>query len=88
MARVADRYKDNVAGKFYTDSQCIDCDLCRQTAPDFFSRNPEGGFSYVSSQPQTPEDVKLCQQALEECPVEAIGNDGEKVPSGPTPVST
>lgn len=78
MARIADRYQDNVAGKFYTDSQCIDCDLCRQTAPDFFDRNSEGGYSFVSRQPTNPEDVKLCQQAVEECPVEAIGNDGDR----------
>ena len=76
MASVADKYKDNVAGPFYTDTQCIDCDLCRQTAPDFFSRNAAGGYSFVSKQPVTDADKKLCQQALEECPVEAIGNDG------------
>lgn len=77
MASVADKYKDNVAGAFYTDTQCIDCDLCRQTAPDFFSRNAEGGYSFVSKQPTTDEETQLCQQALEECPVEAIGNDGQ-----------
>ena len=54
----------------------IDCDLCRQTAPDFFDRNAEKGYSYVSKQPATPEEIALCQQAVDECPVEAIGNDG------------
>jgi ferredoxin len=76
VASAADKYKDNASGAFYTDSQCIDCDLCRQTAPDFFSRNADKGYSYVSKQPLTDEEKKLCQQALEECPVEAIGNDG------------
>lgn len=76
MASAADKYADNVPGPFYTDTQCIDCDLCRQTAPDFFSRNAVGGYSYVSKQPQSDEEKTLCQQALDECPVEAIGKDG------------
>ena len=75
MASATDKYPDNIAGAFYTDTQCIDCDLCRQTAPDFFSRNGTGGYSFVSRQPQTDDERTLCQQALEECPVEAIGND-------------
>lgn len=77
MASAADKYKDNASGKFYTDTQCIDCDLCRQTAPAFFDRNADGGYSFVVKQPVTEEEIALCQQALEECPVEAIGNDGE-----------
>ncbi|HYG76982.1 MAG TPA: ferredoxin [Planctomycetota bacterium] len=76
MASAADKYKDNVPGPFFTDTQCIDCDLCRQTAPKNFARNAEGGYTYVCKQPSDEEERKLCQQALEECPVEAIGNDG------------
>ena len=76
MASATDKYKDNVPGPFYTDTQCIDCDLCRQTAPEFFSRNAAGGFSYVSKQPGAESEKALCQQALDECTVEAIGSDG------------
>ena len=76
MASATDKYPDNVPGSFYTDTQCIDCDLCRQTAPDFFDRNAKGGYSFVSKQPKSADDIALCQQALEECPVEAIGKDG------------
>ena len=57
-------------------SQCIDCNLCRETAPDNFKRNDDGGYSYVFKQPTTDDEKKLCQEALESCPVEAIGNDG------------
>lgn len=64
-----------MAGKFYVDSQCIDCDLCRQTAPENFDRS-DNGYSFVKKQPLTPEEETACQQALSECPVEAIGNDG------------
>ena len=78
MANKADKWALNVSGKFYVDQQCIDCDLCRETAPNFFTRNDEGGHSYVSKQPETEEDVGLCMEALEGCPVEAIGEDGYK----------
>jgi ferredoxin len=36
----------------------------------------EGG-SFIKKQPLTPEEIALCQEAMESCPVEAIGNDGE-----------
>lgn len=78
MASPTDKYKDNAPGAFYTDTQCIDCDLCRQTAPDLFDRNTKGGYSYVTKQPTTADEIALCQQAIEECPVEAIGNDGNR----------
>lgn len=76
MAEIADRYEDNVAGKYYVDNQCIDCDLCRETAPDNFTRNDDGGYSYVYKQPESDEETGQCQEAMEGCPVEAIGNDG------------
>jgi ferredoxin len=75
MADVANKYSDNVAGSFYVDDQCIDCDLCRETAPANFTRNDDGGHSYVYKQPESPEEAALCQEAMEGCPVEAIGND-------------
>jgi ferredoxin len=85
MAVFANRYSDNVSGKFYVDDQCIDCDLCRETAPDNFTRNEDGGYSYVFKQPVTPDEEALCKEAMEGCPVEAIGNDGVQA-SVATPV--
>ncbi len=76
MATVANKVAESVAGQFYVDSQCIDCDLCRQTAPDNFDRS-DNGYSFVKKQPTSPEEVAMCQQALSECPVEAIGSDGK-----------
>jgi ferredoxin len=76
MADVANKYAENVAGKFYVDDQCIDCDLCRETAPANFKRNDDGGHSYVYKQPETPEEEALCKEAMEGCPVEAIGDNG------------
>ena len=77
MADKSNKWDTNIAGKFYVDQQCFDCDLCRETAPAFFTRNDEGGYSYVSKQPATSEEVAQCMEAVEGCPVEAIGSDGE-----------
>ena len=57
MANKAEKWKDNAAGKFFVDQQCIDCDLCRETAPAFFMRHDDGGYSFVHKQPTTEEEV-------------------------------
>lgn len=76
MADVANRYPENVPGKYYVDNQCIDCDLCRETAPDNYKRNEDGGYSFVYKQPENPEEEARCKEAKEGCPVEAIGDNG------------
>lgn len=76
MAIPADRLPQNVPGAWYVDAQCIDCDLCRETAPQIFGRHDETGFSFVQRQPVTPEEIALAEEARQGCPVEAIGNEG------------
>jgi len=78
MADKEDRNPENVKGKIYVDSQCIDCDLCRETAPANFTRDADEGYSYVFKQPETDEELELCLEVVEGCPVEAIGEDGEE----------
>jgi ferredoxin len=68
----------NAAGEFYVNDQCMDCDLCRETAPENFKRNDAAGFSFVYKQPSSPTEEQLCKEAMDGCPVEAIGNDGDK----------
>jgi ferredoxin len=76
MADVANKYPENTGGKYYVDNQCIDCDLCRETAPDNFKRNDDGGYSFVYKQPENPDEEARCKEAKEGCPVEAIGDNG------------
>lgn len=76
MANILERLTVNATGRFYVDATCIDCDLCRGTAPEFFSRNDELGFSMVHRQPQTPQEIELAKEALNECPSGSIGDDG------------
>ena len=76
MADNTDKVEGSVDGQFYVDSNCIDCDLCRQTAPDNFERNEDEGFTFVNKQPENEEEEQACRDAMEECPTEAIGDDG------------
>ncbi len=67
----------NVPGPFYVDETCIDCDLCRDTAPGTFRRDDQNGVTYVWKQPANAEERALAEQALQACPTETIGSDGE-----------
>jgi ferredoxin len=76
MADPTDRVPENVSGIYYVDTQCIDCDVCRDTAPDNVTRADDNGYSFVYKQPVNEDERALCEEALLACPVEAIGNDG------------
>src|SRR6185503_5697777 len=71
MALLELRLAENVAGNFYVDSTCIDCDLCRQIAPEVFTS--AGDQSVVCRQPQTPVDELAALKALVTCPTASIG---------------
>lgn len=77
MADLKDKLPDNVPGQFYVDRECIDCDVCRDTAPANFTRNDDNGYSYLHKQPTSDEELELCAEAMNACPVEAIGDDGK-----------
>ncbi|HEY6843593.1 MAG TPA: MBL fold metallo-hydrolase [Thermoanaerobaculia bacterium] len=72
MARVALRIDENVAGDFFVDSTCIDCDACRQIAPTVFT--DAGSQSAVFHQPETEEERIAAQRALISCPTASIGD--------------
>lgn len=77
MADKTQKYPDNAPGKYYVDNTCIDCDACRQVAPDNFNCNEEAGYSYVSKQPADDAENQLMLDAVDGCPVQAIGDDDE-----------
>jgi ferredoxin len=76
MADPTSKSPGNVPGRYYVDDTCIDCDLCRETAPTVFMRNDAEGMSFVHHQPVTEEEIALAEEALESCPTETIGRDG------------
>ena len=76
MANLSERFTDNAPGRFYVDASCIDCDQCRETAPAFFTRNADAGHSYLQRQPSTTDENELVEGVKNNCPVQAIGDDG------------
>ncbi len=77
MAEKENKYKDNQKGPYFVDTECISCDACVIAAPEHFCLTEDETHAYVKKQPQTEEEKEFCEEALESCPVEAIGNDGD-----------
>src|SRR5688572_22812128 len=71
MAQIQRRLSQNVDGDFFVDDTCIDCDACRQIAPETF--RDHGDQSSVGRQPATPEEVTRALMALVACPTASIG---------------
>jgi ferredoxin len=76
LADPNERFPDNAPGGYYVDANCIDCDVCRDSAHENFRRNDEGGYSFVYKQPETEAEREECERVRDECPVDAIGNNG------------
>lgn len=74
MADPKKKLPRNVAGEFFVDSTCIDCDTCRQLAPETFG--DDGEFSYVFHQPEAGEETRKATRALLACPTGSIGTMG------------
>jgi glyoxylase-like metal-dependent hydrolase (beta-lactamase superfamily II)/ferredoxin len=72
MASIHKRLPENAAGDFFVDDTCIDCDTCRQLAPETFREHNE--FSVVHSQPLTAEQFRLALMSLVACPTGSIGS--------------
>jgi len=54
MPDKSQKVRENAPGRFYVDATCIDCDLCRETAPGSFVRQDKARHSYVTRQPDGP----------------------------------
>lgn len=77
MADKSMKWADNIAGRIYVDETCIACDACVLSAPQNFLIHEDDGHAYVIKQPTSPEEEEMVREAMEGCPVEAIGDDGE-----------
>ena len=73
MADEKKRLDSNVAGNFFVDATCINCDTCRQLAPASFEE--VGTFSAVTKQPTGDGHIQQAYQALLACPVGSIGTE-------------
>lgn len=76
MALKEHKYSENIAGSFYVDDECIACDACTVAAPKHFVMTEDKDHAYVCKQPQNEAERDECIEAMEGCPVDAIGQDG------------
>lgn len=76
MADPNDKWEDNVSGTWFVDKSCILCSLCVELAPENFMESEDGDHDFVYKQPEGDEELAQCSEAMEQCPVESIGNDG------------
>ena len=75
MADWENRVADNQAGRYFVTYDCINCGVCNEIAPDHFSTGDEG-WAYVAHQPEDAGERDLCDEAIDACPVDAIGDNG------------
>src|SRR3990172_1713132 len=73
MANRAQRLSTDIAGDFFVDHTCIDCDQCREIAPEVFGDG--NGHASVLHQPDSPGALHAALRALVTCPVGAIGSE-------------
>lgn len=85
MADPEEIWEDNVGGKveiggkavsFYVDMECILCSVCSDAAPNNFRMSDDEDHDICYKQPEDEEELEQCYEAMENCPVEAIGDDG------------
>lgn len=76
MADRTDKNPLNVPGNYCNDLACIDCDLCREIAPQTFTCDDDEGLSHVWKQPVTAEEITAAEEARKGCPSQTIGDDG------------
>jgi glyoxylase-like metal-dependent hydrolase (beta-lactamase superfamily II)/ferredoxin len=71
VARLDMAHPANADGDWFVDTRCIDCDACRQLAPEVFE--DAGGQSVVAHQPAGAAGVHDAWRAALACPTQSIG---------------
>lgn len=88
MADPTNTWEDNVFGEsvingkrvsFFVDKECILCSVCSDAAPNNFRMSDQEDHDICYKQPANAEELAQCYEAMENCPVEAIGDGGPKV---------
>jgi len=85
MADPNDKWEDNIVGEstvdgkrfsFFVDKECILCSVCSDAAPNNFRMSDDEDHDICYKQPESSDELAECMEALENCPVEAIGENG------------
>ncbi|HEY5752767.1 MAG TPA: ferredoxin [Chthoniobacterales bacterium] len=69
---------ENVPGKWYVDDTCTPCRVCLDEAPQLLKYNDDETYVYFFKQPDGEEELEAAKNALEICPQQAIGDDGDE----------
>jgi glyoxylase-like metal-dependent hydrolase (beta-lactamase superfamily II)/ferredoxin len=72
MADLNRKLKENAPGELFVDETCIDCDTCRELAPETFG-SLRNGQSFVREQPRDGAGWRSALQAVVSCPTASIG---------------
>ncbi len=72
MADPKRAHPQNVPGRYFVDTTCIDCPICRQTASGVFGDGPDQAI--VVRQPATAAEELRAAIALVSCPAGSIGS--------------
>jgi glyoxylase-like metal-dependent hydrolase (beta-lactamase superfamily II)/ferredoxin len=72
MALLNLRLPENAPGELFVDETCIDCDTCRELAPETFG-STSSGQSYVVRQPPDTAAWHRALLAVVSCPTASIG---------------
>ncbi|ABE53177.1 ferredoxin [Methanococcoides burtonii] len=76
MADVKNKVAENIEGVFYVENEFITCQKCIDEAPNNFKMNDNGSSVFVFKQPENDTEKKNCEEVMDSCSAEAIGNDG------------
>ena len=72
MARRELAIAENALGELFVDDTCIECDTCRELAPEVFG-SLESGQSFVQRQPWDGSSWRRALHAMVSCPTSSIG---------------
>lgn len=75
MADPTAKVPGNVDGTYFVDDSCIACEACVTAAPNNFKMSDDGEYAFVFKQPENDSETTECDEAVETCPVEAIGTE-------------
>lgn len=72
MANRAQVHPLDKGGEWFADKTCIQCDVARLVAPGLIAED-DGGRSYFTRPPSSPEEERMAWRALLACPSASIG---------------
>jgi ferredoxin len=77
MIATGERLRRNAWGRYYVTDECNACGLCESYARANFTTSPDSEYYFVVQQPADEDEAQAIRDALENCPLGCIHDDGE-----------